>query len=126
MHTYLIWCGIALNILLALAIIFGTISEIRAWIYNKKMAVKQTLKQAQFEEELALAKQVWQEWAKQLAEFEQNCAKETDPYKKLRMELGSASHIPSEYYYFASINAYKSLWVLSRENNWVIQNDNLN
>ncbi len=125
MNTYLVICGIILNILLVAVIVYGIIDEIRVRRINKIKAAEKALKDALYKEELLLAERVWQQWAKKIRELQQACDKEKDPHKLLVLQ--SKMFAPSfERYYFASLGTWITLHDLGEKNDWVLQNDSLN
>jgi biopolymer transport protein ExbB/TolQ len=118
MHTYLVVCGIIFNVLVFLLSIGGLISEISARKINKKTAAEKARKDALYKEELKVAEQAWQKWAKKMDEIQQNYEQETNPMKRLRITTEEIKY-KFERHYFASIDESLCLNYLGTQNNWV-------
>ena len=119
MDTYLFICGIVLNVLLLLFIVYCVYDAIRVNKHNKKVAAEKAHKQAQYKEELKLAEVAWQKWAEKLDELKQK-SKTKDNHLDMSAQIKVIEHSHYEYFYFNSINKRVSLLELGQQNDWAL------
>ncbi len=119
MNTYLVVCGIILNIVIVLLFI----EEIRCWRENKKIRAENAKKRAAYQEDLKLAKPLWQEWAKKLEVMKQRRNQETNHIKHADMWHEIHHHEFRQYYQFVSIDKRVSFYSLGQENKWVLEEE---
>ena len=122
MNSYLIVCGVIFNLLVLFAIIGSVITELSIRRDNKKIAAEKARQDALYKEELKLAKQAWQQWARRLAELQRNCDNTTNALDKSRLHLEMA-RLHRDSYFFSSIKRRCSFSYLGEKNNWVLKED---
>jgi len=130
MNTYLVICGIILNIffilmvaLVIVVLIVGIIDDIKCRKKNKKKAAREAQRQLEFKEELVLAKQAWQEWAKKIDNLRQNYNSEGDYKKRSKIEMEIFDLQYHTRYHFTSVGRNMYLYTLGEEYKWVLQNE---
>ncbi len=126
MNTYLVVCGVILNIVVLLTVIYCVFDEIRVRKANKRIRAEQAQTQEQFEKELVLAKQEWLEWVEERKKIIREYQQESNSYKKLFLDSRLLCHSINADYWFASIGKRIPFSELSDRYNWILENSNLN
>ncbi|OGH82592.1 MAG: hypothetical protein A2469_02845 [Candidatus Magasanikbacteria bacterium RIFOXYC2_FULL_40_16] len=123
MSTYLVVCGVILNIIVLLTVIYRVFDWIRVRKANKKARAKNAQIREQFKKELELAKLEWIEWVKELKELEQAYNQEANLVERILLRCKISNYEDFGTYFFPSIGKNLSLHRIGKENGWKLEED---
>lgn len=126
MQTYLVYSGYILNGIVLFIIVSMIHFTFKKRRINKKRADKHAQKQLQYQEELKVAEEVWQNWVREHDILVKAFEKETDYLEQLHLSTELAKHAFQSQYYFPSINQRNYLNNLAEEYGWVRKNQPAN